>query len=146
MNVFCFSSEDNTNVAAAIGSERWAYKKKQKSHGIIKPGDYIMLYSRQSGCIECIGVVLTKPEVNVEVRDLWKETFFNPFKFKVIAKKAVSLDEIKQILGTDANLNEYLSIFYPDAPAVISSEEVAKIINEMLKWKPFYLQLLWDYL
>jgi len=132
MKVFCFSSKDNNSVWAAIGAESWAYTKTQKSHGGIKPGDYIILYSRQSGCVECVGIVLTEPDYGVENKDsYWPGSFWDPFTFTVVAKNSISLDALKEILGTDANLNEYLSLFYVDAPATLSSVEVAKIINAM---------------
>ena len=134
MKIFCFSSKNNQNVAAAIGKETWGYTKTQKSHGNIKPGDYVLLYSQQSKCIECVGIVLTEPDFGVEIKDdVWEGSYFDPFSFKVVAKKSIPLDELKNILevGTDINFNHYLSLFYPDTPAKISSEDIGKIIKEM---------------
>ena len=101
MTVFCFSSDTDTNVAAAVGSGEWAYSKTQKSHGGIKPGDFVLLYSAQSKSIKCVGLVLTEPDFGVEVTDKnWKDTFYDPFKFKVISsRKPISLDDLKDKEG-----------------------------------------------
>ena len=55
--VWMFSSENDKNIKIGIQKKKWAYKKSTKTHGNILIGDYIILYSKESKDIMCIGMV-----------------------------------------------------------------------------------------
>ena len=140
---YCFSADSDNNAMVAIGAEKWAYKDRssvagspKRKHGSIKPGDYIMVYTKttkvQSGGIRCVGMVMSYPEVGKAVTDLWSDgPYYDPFEFKVIIKGFILLEEVRQILGTTESLNTYLGLQFADVAAKITSEEVAKISNAM---------------
>ena len=104
--VWMFSSENDKNIKIGIRKRRWAYKKSTKTHGGLLIGDYIMLYSKESKNIMCIGLVKSMPVIGKPIY-IWEEECWDSFTFDIKEKKIIPLEKAKNILGIEENMSHY---------------------------------------
>ncbi len=125
--VWVFSSENDKNVSVGIQRKKWAYKQSANSHGDITIGDYILLYSKESKNVMCVGTIRSLPRIG-EPSNAWKdEVHWDWFTFIIKSTKRISLTAIKDKLGIEGNMGHYCKLLLPNAPSSLSARDAITI-------------------
>lgn len=118
-NLITVTSDSESNVLAAISAERWGFKEirqkgqpKEINLQRIKRGDYIAIYCTDINSLMALGIITESPKPGKITRHIWlDDNYYNETEFKVLFRKTIHKEELKDILGSDwyTKLNAWCS-------------------------------------
>ena len=107
MNLFVFSSNNLTNIWAGIGAQLWAVSKPSartvqariSASKKMTVGSVGVLYCKETKAFTTPFIVYSKPDIELEVTDVWPEPWILPFRIKTLGtpKKSMWISEMKKL-------------------------------------------------
>lgn len=134
MNLYVFSSKSLTNIWAGIGAGRWAISEQAAANvGGVAPKAKKMRIGSQ-GIIYCSDVsafttpflVISQPEEDVMVDDVWPERWTLPFRIRPLGTphKRVHKDELATLLPSLADGRNWSHVFHIQPTTLFVPSEI----------------------
>ena len=146
--VYVFSSENLTNVWAAVGAKLWAVSKAQGTNPSnitksqkLKVGEFGIFYVKETKSFTTPFVVRSRPNKQKVITNVWADSWFLPFSIVPLGSPHVSISarELNRILpslvSSKTNWDQLLFVS-PNtvfAKAKISAEDWAVIIEKLVE-------------
>lgn len=121
VEVFCFTSKDNKNIWAGVGSQTWAVSSSEDNYDMFKSkaqnqmniGSFGLFYNVKEKVFTTPFVVKSKAEERVE-SEIWFDDYLLPFNIVTIGnpKKNINISQIKNILNENNINSNWNSIFF----------------------------------
>ena len=125
--VWVFSSETDKNIKIGMRRKKWAYNKSTKTHGGIDIGDYILLYSKESQMIMCVGMIKTLPKIGKPI-SIWGSEHWDSFSFDIKRKKPIHINDIKNKFNID-DMSKFGKLLFSNAASDFTARQALQIIK-----------------
>ena len=145
--VYVFSSENLTNVWAAVGARLWVVSEAQGTNASnitksqkLKVGEFGIFYVKETKSFTTPFVIRSRPKKNGSVSNVWAATWYLPFSIVPLGSPHVSISARKlntvlpSLVSSKKNWDQLLSVS-PNtvfASAKINAEDWAVLIEKLV--------------
>jgi hypothetical protein len=146
--VYVFSSENLTNVWAAVGARLWAVSEAQGANQSnvtksqkVKVGEFGIFHVKETKAFTTPFVIRSRPREGAGIANVWKDIWYLPFAIVPLGSPHVSipaheLDNLLPSLVSSRKHWDQVLFVAPNtvfAPAKITAEDWAVLVEKLVE-------------